>query len=161
MISGSRKQNHNLSKEGNSDSKTRAMKTAVKKLIYGIAFYFFLNAQGVVWCVNEFLLTDRIQKIRSVINEYGIDNFYVSFSGGKDSCVLDKLIDMAFPENDIPRVYINTGIELETIKNFVMKKAETDERVVIVKPQRNIKETLETYGYPFKSKKHSKKLGTY
>lgn len=37
---------------------------------------------------NEFLLQDRLQKIRQIINKYGEENFYISFSGGKDSTVL-------------------------------------------------------------------------
>ena len=59
---------------------------------------------------NEFLLQDRLQKIRQIINKYGEENFYISFSGGKDSTVLSALVDMAVPENKIPRVYANTGI---------------------------------------------------
>ena len=53
---------------------------------------------------NEFLLFDRITKIKSVVNQYGEDNFYISFSGGKDSTVLSALVDMALPDNNIPRV---------------------------------------------------------
>lgn len=71
---------------------------------------------------NEFLLEDRLQKIRSVINKYGEENFYISFSGGKDSTVLSALIDMACPENKIPRVYANTGIELNMIRDFVERE---------------------------------------
>lgn len=33
---------------------------------------------------NELLLFDRLEKIKQVINQYGEDNFYLSFSGGKD-----------------------------------------------------------------------------
>lgn len=33
---------------------------------------------------NEFLLFDRIEKIKQIINEFGEDNFYISFSGGKE-----------------------------------------------------------------------------
>ena len=57
---------------------------------------------------NEFLLQDRIQKIQQVINQYGEDNFAISFSGGKDSTVLSALIDIALPDNKIPRLYANT-----------------------------------------------------
>ena len=60
---------------------------------------------------NEFLLQDRIQKIQQVIEKYGEENFYVSFSGGKDSVVVSHLLDLAIPGNKIPRVYCNTGIE--------------------------------------------------
>ena len=73
---------------------------------------------------NEFLLMDRIQKIQQVIREYGEDNFYISFSGGKDSCVLSALIDEAIPENEIPRVYANTGIEYRMILEFVERERE-------------------------------------
>ena len=70
---------------------------------------------------NEFLLFDRITKIKSVIKQYGEENFYLSFSGGKDSTVLSALLDMAIPGNTIPRVYSNTGIEYKLILDFVEK----------------------------------------
>ncbi len=105
---------------------------------------------------NEFLLQDRIQKIQQIINQYGEENFYISFSGGKDSTVLSKLIDMALPDNNIPRVYADTGIELNMIRNFVYKLAEDDWRIEIIKPSQNIRDILEFYGYPFKSKHHSR-----
>ena len=107
---------------------------------------------------NEFMLFDRLQKIRSVIGQYGEDNFYISFSGGKDSCVLSALIDEALPGNTIPRVYADTGIELNMIRKFVMQERERDGRIQIIKPSQPIRETLEKYGYPFKSKRHSKVL---
>lgn len=74
---------------------------------------------------NEFLLTDRLQKIRQVIGKFGEENFYLSYSGGKDSTVLSALLDMAVPGNTIPRVYLNTGIEYQLILNFVERERET------------------------------------
>lgn len=68
---------------------------------------------------NEFLLQDRIQKIQQIVGQYGEDNFFISFSGGKDSVALSALVDMAIPDNKIPRVYANTGIELNMIRDFV------------------------------------------
>ena len=42
---------------------------------------------------NEFLLADRIQKIKSMNELYDLEkNAYISFSGGKDSTVLYNLI---------------------------------------------------------------------
>lgn len=110
---------------------------------------------------NEFLLQDRLQKIQQIIRKYGEENFYISFSGGKDSTVLSALVDMALPDNKIPRVYANTGIELNMIRDFVFKKAETDDRFKIIKPSVPIKPTLEKVGYPFKSKYHSHILAIY
>jgi len=112
---------------------------------------------------NEFLLTDRLQKIRQIITKYGEENFYVSFSGGKDSTVLSALIDMAIPGNKIPRVYANTGIEYRLIYEFVEREREREHpwELVILKPETPIKPTLEEVGYPFKSKYHSNILSVY
>lgn len=105
--------------------------------------------------MHKMLLEDRKQKIVQIINKYGENNFYMSFSGGKDSTVLSALLDMALPSNTIPRVYANTGIELNMIRSFVFEKAKTDDRIKIIKPTVPIKTMLETEGYPFKSKSHS------
>lgn len=110
---------------------------------------------------NEFILQDRLQKIKQIINQYGEENFYISFSGGKDSTVLSALVDLAIPDNKIPRVYANTGIELDIIKHFVFKLKEIDERIQIITPTKNIKKTLDEFGYPFKSKDHSGIVATF
>lgn len=104
---------------------------------------------------NEFLLSDRMQKIQQIINKYGEENFYISFSGGKDSTVVSSLIDMAIPGNNIPRVFADTGIEMNMIRDFVRGCAENDNRIIMLKPKTPIKKMLETDGYPFKSKMHS------
>lgn len=100
----------------------------------------------------EFVLKDRMAIIRDVVNKYGEQNFYLSFSGGKDSTILHYLLDMALPNNTIPRVFINTGIEYILIVDFVKKLADKDSRFVILKPSVPVKPMLESYGYPFKSK---------
>ena len=110
---------------------------------------------------NEFLLFDRIEKIKTVIGQYGEENFCISFSGVKDSTVLSALVDMAIPGNMIPRVYANTGIELNMVRDFVFKMAEKDDRVNIIKPSVPIKPMLERDGYPFKSKEHSSYVSVY
>lgn len=110
---------------------------------------------------NEFILQDRLQKIRQIISQYGENNFAISFSGGKDSTVLSALVDMAVPGNTIPRVFADTGIELKMIRDFVVEKQKNDGRVVIIKPSVPIKKMLENDGYPFKSKGHSKFLDRY
>lgn len=107
---------------------------------------------------EELLLTDRITKIQAMNEKYDLlNNSYVSFSGGKDSTVLHYLIDIALPGNNIPRVFIDTGIEYSMIRNYVKNLAEHDKRIEIIKPKRNIKLILQKYGYPFKSKEHSHK----
>ena len=81
---------------------------------------------------NEFILNDRITKIKSINEMYDLENkSYISFSGGKDSTVLSYLIDEALPNNNIPRVFINTGIEYKATLEFVREMASKDNRFVI------------------------------
>ncbi len=110
---------------------------------------------------NELTLFDRLNIIRDVLRKYGEDQFYISFSGGKDSTVLHYLIDEALPENRILRVYVDTGIEYNDVKAFVKELQAHDDRIEIIKPSVNIKQTLERDGYPFKSKEHSLVLSVY
>lgn len=110
---------------------------------------------------NELLLFDRINVIKDTITKYGEENFYLSFSGGKDSTILHYLIDQALPNNKIPRVFINTGIEYQAIVDFVKGLAKDDPRFVILNPTQAIKPMLEKYGYPFKSKQHSHNVMVY
>lgn len=104
---------------------------------------------------NEFILYDRLEVIRTTIEKYGENTFYLSFSGGKDSTVVHRLLDMALPDNKIPRVFMNTGIEYNELVKFVKSLADHDKRIIMLKPEKPIKETLEKYGYPFKSKQYS------
>lgn len=111
---------------------------------------------------NDFLLADRIAKIRSINDEYNLlDNAYVSFSGGKDSTVLHYILDKALPGNMIPRLFLNTGIEYKFILDFVRNMRNKDERIIIHNVGKNITETLSKVGYPFKSKEHSQKVMEY
>ena len=111
---------------------------------------------------NELILFDRIEVIKKVNEEYDLlNNAYISFSGGKDSTILNHLIDLALPNNKIPRVFINTGIEYNAIVDFVNELALNDDRFIIIKPNLPIKPMLDKYGYPFKSKQHSHNLSIY
>ena len=58
---------------------------------------------------NELTLFDRINVIKDTIVKYGEQNFYLSFSGGKDSTILHYLLDIALPNNRIPRVFYKYG----------------------------------------------------
>jgi len=110
---------------------------------------------------NEFILADRLGAIRDTIRKYGEENFYISFSGGKDSTVVHHLVDMALPNNKIPRVFSNTGIEYNAIVEFVREIKRDDSRFVMIQPSKSIKKTLEEKGYPFKSKQFSEVYHTY
>lgn len=110
----------------------------------------------------EFILFDRIEKIKQINQEYDLENTsYLSHSGGKDSCVMSKLLDLALPNNKIPRVYKDTGIEYPQMRKFCRKLRDTDSRFIYLKPDVNIKKALTEQGYPFKSKQHSHNFAIY
>lgn len=110
---------------------------------------------------NETILFDRIEMIKTLADLYDLEKTsYISFSGEKDSCVLSKLIDLALPDNKIPRVYKNTGIEIPQMVKFVRSLQQQDERIIILPPKK-IKHTLDIVGYPFKSKQHSHNVAVY
>ena len=112
-----------------------------------------------IYRANQETQKERIAKIQSVITEYGEENFYVSFSGGKDSTVLSKLIDIALPDNQIPRVFSDTGVEFTKVRQFV--KSLDDPRIIILKPTESIQRLVAENGYPFKSKEHSVLVAKY
>ena len=73
----------------------------------------------------EFILQDRIVKIQAINEQYNLEqNAYISYSGGKDSTVLHHLIDLALPNNKIPRLYANTGIEYNMMVKYVKRERE-------------------------------------
>ena len=109
----------------------------------------------------EFILLDRIAKIKSLSEQYDLSKSYVSFSGGKDSTVLSALIDIALPNNEIKRIYKDTGIEYPQIRKFVKNKVLNDKRYIYIKPNKNIQKTLKKVGFPFKSKQHSHNFQVY
>lgn len=110
---------------------------------------------------NELILFDRLAIIKDTIKKYGEENFYISFSGGKDSTIVHHLIDEALPGNKIPRVFINTGIEYNDLVKFVKELAKEDDRIIIYNSGVHIPSMLQKYGYPFKSKEHAKKVSVY
>lgn len=67
---------------------------------------------------DDLILFDRLNIIRDVVNKYGQENFYISFSGGKDSTVLHYLVDEALPET----IYLEylLILELNTLTSLNM-----------------------------------------
>lgn len=78
--------------------------------------------------------------------EYWDGQVYVSFSGGKDSTVLKHIVDSMY--DDIPSVFVNTGLEYPEIQKFAMSQ----KNVVTVRPEMRFDEVIKKYGYPIVSK---------
>lgn len=111
--------------------------------------------------IEKAILTDRIMVTRRTFEERGIENFAMSWSGGKDSCVMSTIVDMAVPNNKIPRVYADTGLDLTIMRDFIKEQMGRDSRIIRIKPTVDIKEMLKQEGYPFSSKRFSETLCKY
>ncbi len=92
---------------------------------------------------------------------------YVSFSGGKDSTVLLALVKMCeelytIPQNAIPAVYANTGIEMGVTIEFVKwVKDNWYPNVIVIRPEKSFDWVVKNRGKPLKSKIKSKDLRQY
>ena len=91
-------------------------------------------------------------RIRDWVNFYSVNGVYISFSGGKDSTVLVDIINKMGGYNDIPLVYVDTGLEVPENREFVKSYGD---RVTWIKPKMNFKQVVEKYGYPFFSKENA------
>lgn len=72
----------------------------------------------------------------------------VSFSGGKDSTVLKHLVETTSGVDDVPSVFVNTGLEFPEIRMF----AQSQPNVITVMPEMRFDKVIETYGYPVGTK---------
>ena len=72
----------------------------------------------------------------------------MSFSGGKDSTVLAKLVRDMYP--DVPIVFSNTGLEYPEIQSFARKMGAT-----FVRPKMAFSDVISKYGYPIISKENA------
>ena len=100
----------------------------------------------------ELKIAKTKDNIREFVREFGVDDVYVSFSGGKDSTVLLDIARKMYPE--IEAVFVNTGLEYPEIQKFV----KTFDNVRIVYPKHTFREVISEWGYPIISKEISRKI---
>ena len=77
---------------------------------------------------------------------------FVSFSGGKDSCVMLSLVELIMP--DVPVVFIMTGCESPSVCRFIRQHKE-QHRIEIIRPVKTLKQVFAEYGFPLVSKEVS------
>ena len=79
---------------------------------------------------------------------------FVSFSGGKDSTVLLKLVRELYP--DVKAVYCDTGLEYPEVKEHV----KSFDNVEIIRPKKTFKQVVEEYGWVFHLRQLQKRFIT-
>lgn len=104
--------------------------------------YDLIQMQSLPLDIKIRMTKERIQQWY----EYWDGQVYVSFSGGKDSTVLKHIVDNMY--DDIPSVFVNTGLEYPEIQKFAMSQ----KNVVTVRPEMRFDEVIKKYGYPVVSK---------
>ena len=104
--------------------------------------YDLIQMQSLPLDIKIRMTKERIQQWY----EYWDGQVYISFSGGKDSTVLKHIVDSMY--DDIPSVFINTGLEYPEIQKFAMSQ----KNVVTVRPEMRFDEVIKKYGYPVVSK---------
>lgn len=96
----------------------------------------------------ELKIAKSKQRIIEFVSQLGIDNVYVSFSGGKDSTVLLHLVRSIYPE--VEGVFSNTGLEFPELVQFAKSK----ENITEVRPAKSFRQVIFEEGYPIISKKN-------
>ena len=97
------------------------------------------------------MTADRIESWYQHWNGYRLDRkdkdpegIYLSFSGGKDSTVLQHILKThCIAVYDCPSVFVDTGLEYPEVRQFAIENAD-----VVLRPKMNFKQVIETYGYP-------------
>lgn len=81
---------------------------------------------------------------------------YVSYSGGKDSDVLEQICHEVDPT--LPTVFINTGMESKSILNHVRAREVEGLKVTWLHPTMSPRSVFLKYGYPYPSKENAQKI---
>lgn len=104
--------------------------------------------------------------IKEAVREFGLENVYISYSGGKDSTVLSHIAKSIYP--DILHIFANTTNEYpETLQHIKWEKEKNGTNIITVLPIDchgelwTFKKVVERYGYPMFSKRISNAIRTY
>lgn len=87
-----------------------------------------------------------MRRIARFGEEFGWENVYNSFSGGKDSTVQKHLIERVTKK--VGNVYLDTWLEYPSVRRFV----KSCDNVTIIKPQKSMKEIVKEHGWCFPGK---------
>lgn len=89
------------------------------------------------------IITDEaIEYIKKSVDDYNMDDMFVSFSGGKDSTVVSDLVIRALATNDILHIFGDTTLEFEETYKYV-KQFKKENPNIIVRTVKNKEKDFE------------------
>lgn len=95
------------------------------------------------------------KRITEFVEQYGEENVYISFSGGKDSTVLLHIARKIYP--NMKAVFLDTWMEYPQIREFVNQF----DNVIKIKPEKTMKQIIEDDGWCFPSKDVAEAIEAY
>ena len=104
---------------------------------------------------QQWTLQQKIDHSLGVIEAFNVHfdgQVFVSFSGGKDSCVMLSLVEMVLPQ--VPVVFIMTGCESPSVCRFIRQQQDRH-RIEIIKPEKTLRQVFSECGFPLVSKEVS------
>lgn len=101
-----------------------------------------------------FLYSEAITKLKDYValNKIPLNKICLSFSGGRDSTIMLKMVEDLGWKNQIRVVFFNTSMEFEATLDFVNKKISEGWNIDITKPKKTMPQIYKEYGKPFHSK---------
>ena len=102
-----------------------------------------LQKEGTQMNAVEFYLDDLASKFTKI----NPAEYYLAYSGGRDSHFLLWFIREYLHETRIPAVFCNTGMEIPEIRDRALANAD-----IVLKPAMKHAEIKEKYGIPLNSK---------
>ncbi len=137
--------------------KIRNIKEKYEKLVENINYlYFEENIKKFILANKEhynFIVEEAIVYIQSYREKYGIEDMFVSFSGGKDSTVTSHLVNTALGTNKVLHIFGDTTLEFpltyEYKKRFIYNEESKGVRVISAKNrEKNFEELCQVIGPP-------------
>lgn len=104
---------------------------------------------------QQWTLPQKIDHSIGVIEQFASHydgRVFVSFSGGKDSCVMLSLVEMVLPR--VQCVFVQTGCEMPAVVRFVHEMM-GHHNIRMIRPRKTMKEVFRKCGFPLVSKEVS------
>lgn len=107
--------------------------------------------QRQAWTLNQKI--DHSLGVIEQFNSHFNGQVFVSFSGGKDSCVMLSLVELIIPQ--VPCLFIMTGCESPSVCRFIRQMKAEGHNIEMARPQKTLRQVFAECGFPLVSKEVS------